>query len=372
MAEDYYETLGVDRDASQDEIKKAFYKKARKVHPDVNDSPDAEEEFKKLNEAYAVLSDEEKRAQYDRFGSVDGQPAYSGNVDFSDIFGGSGFSSIFDSIFGTGAAGGPQARTSGRNMAIGLHLTLEEVATGVTKEVAYERLAPCDECHGSGINPGGYVETCSTCNGRGVVFTTQRTMLGSMQTQTTCPDCGGLGQMVRNPCPECDGDGRVPQRETVSVNVPKGIRDGQQVRISNMGEAGIRGDHCGDLLVKIYVDENDYFQREGDDLHTRINITMFQAALGATIEIEGIMPDEEVSIEVEPGTQNDDVIRVKEKGLPRYESELRGDLYAHVWVDIPKKLDKGERVALEKAADAFGEDYNVEKGPFSRIKDKLS
>ena len=371
MAEDYYELLGVDRDATQDEIKKAFYKKARKVHPDVNDSPDAEEEFKKLNEAYAVLSDDEKRAQYDRFGSVDGQQAYSGNVDFSDLWG-SGFGSIFDSIFGTGAAGGAQARTSGRNMAIGLHISLEEVATGVSKQVSYDRLAPCNECNGTGISAGGYVETCSTCNGRGVVVTTQRTMLGSMQTQNVCPDCGGMGQVVRKPCPACDGDGRVPQKEQVSVRVPKGIRDGQQVRISNMGEAGIRGDHCGDLMVKVYVDENDYFQREGDDLHTRVNITMFQAALGGSIEIEGILPDEEVEIEIEPGTQNDDVVRVREKGLPRYESEARGDLYAHVWVEIPRKLDKGERAALEKAADVFGEDYNVEKGPFSRLRDKLT
>ncbi len=378
MAADYYELLGVDKDASQSDIKKAFYRKARKVHPDVNDSPDAEEEFKKLNEAYAVLSDEKKRAQYDRFGTVDGPGGFGGGagVDFSDIFGGGfgGMGDIFDTIFGGGMGGGAgaRARTAGRNMAIGLHLTLEEVATGVTKEVSYERLAPCETCGGSGTAEGGQVETCDRCGGRGVVVTVQRTMLGAMQTQSTCPDCGGVGKKVTNPCPECDGEGRSPQREQVTVEVPKGIREGQQVKISGKGEAGVRGDSTGDLIVKVHVDDNDFFQRDGDNLHTRVNISMFQAALGATVEIEGIMPDEDVEIKIPAGTQNEDVIRVKNMGMPRYNSDARGDMYAHIWVDVPKKLSKEERSALERAADVFGEDYDGEKGRFQKIKDALS
>ncbi len=376
MAADYYQILGVEKDASQSDIKKAFYRKARKVHPDVNDSPDAEEEFKKLNEAFAVLSVVKKRAQYDRFGTVDGPGGFGGGagVDFSDIFGGGfgGMGDIFDTIFGGGAAGGGRVRTAGRNMAIGLHLTLEEVATGVTKEVSYERLAPCETCGGSGAAEGGKVETCGNCGGRGVVVTVQRTMLGAMQTQRPCPECGGLGQVVSNPCPECDGEGRSPQREQVTVEVPKGIREGQQVKISNKGEAGVRGDSTGDLIVKVHVDENDFFQRDGDNLHTRVNVSMFQAALGATVEIEGIMPDEQIEVKIPAGTQNEDVVRVKNSGMPRYNSDNRADLYAHIWVDVPKKLSKDERTALEYAADAFGEVYDDEKGRFQKIKDALS
>ncbi len=376
MAADYYQILGVEKDATQSEIKKAFYRKARKVHPDVNDSPDAEAEFKKLNEAYAVLSDDQKRAQYDRYGTVDGPGGFGGaaGVDFSDIFGGGfgGMGDIFDTIFGGGSAGGGRARTAGRNMAIGLHLTLEEVATGVTKEVSYERLAPCQTCGGKGTAEGGKVETCSKCGGRGVVVTVQRTMLGAMQTQSPCPDCGGLGQTVSNPCPECDGEGRSPEREQVSVDVPKGIREGQQVKISNKGEAGVRGDTEGDLIVKIHIDENEFFQRDGDNLHTRVNISMFQAALGTTAQIEGIMPDENVDIKIPAGTQNEDVVRVKNAGLPRYNTDNRGDLYAHIWVDVPKKLTKNERTALEQVADIFGESYDDEKGRFQKFKDALS
>ncbi len=376
MAADYYQILGVEKNATQSEIKKAFYRKARKVHPDVNDSPDAEAEFKKLNEAYAVLSDDKKRAQYDRYGTVDGPGGFGGGagVDFSDIFGGGfgGMGDIFDTIFGGGAAGGGRARTAGRNMAIGLHLTLEEVATGVTKEVSYERLAPCQTCGGKGTAEGGKVETCSKCGGRGVVVTVQRTMLGAMQTQSPCPDCGGLGQTVSNPCPECDGEGRSPEREQVTVDVPKGIREGQQVKVPNKGEAGVRGDTEGDLIVKIHIKENEFFQRDGDNLHTRVNISMFQAALGTTAQIEGIMPDENVDIKIPAGTQNEDVIRVKNAGLPRFNTDNRGDLYAHVWVDVPKKLTKDERTALEQVADIFGEEYDDEKGRFQKFKDALS
>jgi molecular chaperone DnaJ len=373
LAKDYYEIIGVDRNATQDEIKKAFYKKARKVHPDVSDDPDAEAKFKELNEAYDVLSDEKKRAQYDRFGTVDG--SMGGFTDFSDIFGGGfgGMGDIFDTIFGGGMGGSAtRVRTAGRNMKIGLAVSLEEVATGTTKEIGYERMAPCETCGGSGAAEGGKVVTCSTCGGRGVVTSTQRTMLGTVSTQTPCPDCHGVGKRVDKPCPDCGGEGRARKKEKVKVEIPKGARDGQQITIEGYGEAGINGDVSGNLIVVIQTKENDYFQRDGDNLHTRINIDMLQAALGATISIEGIVPDENVDVEVHPGTQNDDIIRVKGKGLPRYGSDNRGDLYAHIWVDIPKHLNKEEREALENAADVMEIDYDEDKSTFQRIKDKLS
>ena len=373
MAADYYELLGVARDASQDEIKKAFYKKARKVHPDVNDSPDAEEEFKKLNEAYAILSDEQKRSQYDRFGTVDGAGfGGTGYADFSDFFSGFGMSDIFDTFFGGGQGGGARMRTAGRNMAIGLQLTLEEIATGVSKEVTYERLAPCETCGGSGAAEDGHLVTCGTCHGSGVVTNMQRTILGTVQTQTTCPDCGGVGTTIDKPCPDCEGEGRAPKKEKVTIEVPKGIREGQQINLEDFGEAGLHGDISGDLLVRIHVKEHELFQRDGDNLHTRIEVSMLQAALGATIAIDGIMPDERIDVRIPAGTQNESVIRVKSCGMPRFRSDVRGDLYAHVWVNVPERLSKEQREALENAARVFGEEFDEERGVFQKVKDAFS
>ena len=363
---DYYELLGVDRNATADEIKKAFYKKARTVHPDVSDDPDAEEKFKELNEAYAVLSDDKKRAQYDRFGTVDG-PGFGGGgyTDFSDIFSGFGMSDIFDSFFGGGAGGGgARIRTEGRDMKVGLRLTLEEIATGVSKDISYERLAPCESCAGSGVDEGGKFDTCATCGGRGVVTSVQRTILGTMQSQSTCPDCGGRGQKIDKPCPDCHGEGRARKKETVKVEVPKGIREGQQIRLAGYGEAGLNNAAPGALLVSVQILDNEFFQRDGDNLHTRITVSMLQAALGATFYIDGIMPDEEVEIPVPGGTQNEEVLRVKDKGMPRFKSDSRGDLFVHVWVEIPTKLSKEEREVLEKAAEVFGEEVDEKKKGF--------
>lgn len=373
MSTDYYELLGVARDASPDDIKKAFYKKARKVHPDVNDSPDAEEKFKELNEAYAVLSDDQKRAHYDRFGTVDGAGfGGAGYADFSDIFSGFGMSDIFETFFGGGQGGGARMRTAGRNMAISLQLTLEEVATGVRKEITYERLAPCETCGGTGAAEGGQAVTCGTCHGSGVVTNMQRTILGTVQTQTPCPDCGGMGMRIDKPCPDCDGKGRTLKKETVTIEVPKGIREGQQVNLEDYGEAGMNGDISGDLLVKILIRENEYFQRDGDNLHTRIEISMLQAALGATVFVDGIMPDESVEVQIPAGTQNESVVRVKGFGMPRLRSDARGDLFAHVWVSIPDKLAKEEREVLEEAARVFGVDFDDERGVFQKVKDVLT
>lgn len=378
MAKDLYEVLGVSRTATDDEIKKAFRKQARKLHPDVNKSPNAEEEFKELNEAYDVLSDPNKRAYYDRTGTTPGaaggsSPYGTGYVDFEDIFGGGfgGMGDIFSSFF-SGMGGGATARREGRDMGVGLRLTLEEVATGAKKEIVYDRLAPCPDCHGTGLGEGGREVTCPDCNGSGRVYSVQRTFLGDMRTTSTCGRCGGTGHTIENPCPECDGQGRVPDRQRVTVEVPAGIRDSQQLRITGFGEAGLRGATSGNLIVTCRIQPHDFFEREGDSLHAMAKVAMTQAALGAEIEIEGIMPDEAVSVRIPEGCQNDQVIRVKGKGMPKFRSDIRGDLYVHVDVMIPKKLTKTQRELLEKLADDMGEEYAQNRSPLERLRDAFN
>ena len=362
MAKDLYEVLGVPRDATEDDIKKAFRKQARKLHPDVNKSPNAEEEFKELNEAYDVLSDPQKRSAYDRFGTIPGaagggNPYGGGYVDFDDIFGGGfgGMGDIFSSFF-SGMGGSSQARREGRDMGVGLRLTLEEVATGVKKEIVYDRLAPCQDCNGTGLGEGGKEVSCPECGGSGRVVSVQRTFLGDM----------------RNPCPECEGQGRVPDRQSVTVEVPAGIRDSQQLRVTGFGEAGLRGAAAGNLIVTCRIQPHDFFEREGDNLHARANISMVQAALGAEIEVDGIMPDEKVGVRIPEGCQNDQVIRVRGKGMPKFRSDLRGDLFVHASVIIPKKLTKSQREMLEKLASDMGEDYANARSPLEKLRDAFN
>lgn len=373
MAKDLYEVLGVSRDASEDEIKKAFRHKARELHPDINKAPDAEDRFKELNEAYDVLSDANKRAQYDRFGTVPGAadsgPYGGGYVDFADLFGGGfgGMGDIFSTFFG--GAGARAVRKEGRDMGIGLRLTLEEVASGVKKEIVYDRLAPCPDCGGSGLGEGGEEITCPECDGKGRVVTVQHTFLGDMQSATTCPKCQGMGTIIENPCPECEGQGRVPDRQRVSVEVPAGVRDGQQLRVGGFGEAGMQGAEAGDLIVTVRVVPNDLYERDGDDLHVRVTLPMVQAALGAQIKVDGILEDEVVSVRVPEGTQNGQILRVKGYGMPRLRRDSRGDLLIHVTVDIPKKLSKRERELLEQLAEEMGTDFNEPRSPLQKIKD---
>lgn len=378
MAKDLYEVLGVSRDATDDEIKKAFRKQARKLHPDVNKSPNAEEEFKELNEAYDVLSDPNKRAYYDRTGSTPGaagggSPYGGGYVDFEDIFGGGfgGMGDIFSSFF-SGMGGGATTRREGRDMGVGLRLKLEEVAVGAKKEIVYDRLAPCQDCSGTGLGPGGHEATCPECNGTGRVYTVQHTFLGDMRTTSTCSRCGGTGQTIENACPECEGQGRVPDRQRVTVEVPAGIRDAQQLRVTGFGEAGLRGAASGNLIVTCRIEPHEFFEREGDHLHAVTKVSMVQAALGAEIEIDGIMPDEKVNVRIPEGCQNDQVIRVKGKGMPKFRSDLRGDLYVHVGVVIPKKLTKSQRDLLEKLAKDLGDSYTESRSPLEKLRDAFN
>lgn len=354
---DYYEVLGVERDADAKTIKRAFLKKARSLHPDVNKEAGAEEAFKEVNEAYSVLSDDRKRANYDRYGTPDGPGGFGSDyVDMSDIFGGSGFgfSDIFDSFFGGAAAGaGRAARTRGRDMGITLRITLEEAAAGCTKTVAYDRLAPCDDCGGSGTAEGGHEQTCTRCGGTGRVVEVQRTIFGSMQTQSTCPDCGGTGHVIDKPCETCGGQGRTPSRETVEVQIPAGVHSGQTLTVEGKGEAGVRGDRGGDLVVRIDINAHETFQRQGDDLFCQVTVDSFAAMLGASVELDGILEGERVRVEVPAGCQYGQQVKVEGHGMPRLGSDARGNLYAVMEVLTPTDLSPERMQALR---DLLGDD----------------
>ena len=367
-----YELLGVEKTATADEIKKAFRHKARELHPDVNKAHDAEDRFKEVNAAYDVLSDPDKREQYDRFGSVGGPAGGAGYGDFNDLFGGGAaglnMEDLFSAFFG-GVRGGRSARLEGRDMAMQLVVTLAEAATGVEKEIVLDRLATCDVCGGTGSADGSGTTTCPDCGGSGQRVAQRKTFLGTIQTAVPCERCGATGHIVENPCEECEGSGRVPDRQHVTVNVPAGIRDGQQIRLRGLGEAGIRGAAAGDLIVTARVSGDEYLHREGDDLHCRVSVTMAQAALGADLTVHGVTED--VEVHVPAGSQHGDTIRTKGFGMPRLSSMHRGDLYVHVAVDIPTKLTKRQRELLEEFAKESGESTAEHKSTVQKLKDWL-
>ena len=373
--QDYYAALGVEKNANADEIKKAFRRKARECHPDVNSAPDAEERFKEINAAYDVLSDPDKRDQYDRFGSVGRGGAGGGYqyADFGDLFGGGaggfGMEDLFSAFFGGVAGSRGGVRLEGRDMAMQIVITLAEAATGVEKDIVLDRLATCDVCGGTGSVGESKVATCPDCGGRGQRVTQRKTFLGTMQTVVPCERCGASGHIIESPCEECEGSGRVPDRQHVTVNIPAGIRDGQQVRLRGLGEAGIRGAAAGDLLVTVRIAPDEYLHREGDDLHCRATVSITQAALGATIAVAGVLEDSQV--DVPAGTQHGDTVRVRGMGMPRPNGNGRGDLIVHVAVTVPKKLSKKQRELLEQLAGEFGDAHAEHKSPVQKLKDWL-
>lgn len=365
---DYYDILGVTRDAAESDIKKAFRRKARETHPDVNAADDAEEQFKLINEAYDVLSDPQKRQMFDQYGTADPRAAGMGAQDIGDIFSGFGMDDLFSAFFGGGVGGQRRPRTEGRDMGAAVTITLEDAALGIEKEIALNRLVPCDECAATGSADDSGSATCSECQGAGQKRTYRKTFLGTVQTMAPCDKCGGSGSVIENPCAECDGQGRVPDREHVTIDVPAGIHDGQQIRVPGRGEAGVRGAVSGDLIVTVRVAEHEYIHREGDDLHCRATLSIAQAALGAELTVNGITDDHEVS--VPPGSQHGETVRLRGQGMPRVRRAGRGDLIVHLGVEVPRKLDKRQKELLAELGESLGDPER--KSTLEKLKDWLA
>jgi molecular chaperone DnaJ len=350
MSKDLYGILGVSRQASADEIKSAYRKLARQCHPDVNpNNPEAEEKFKEISGAYAILSDPEKKAQYDQFGVTDDQqgPFYQG--------GAGGFGDLFDMFFGQ-ASGGPRRRSSrqdGGDLEAHIELDLAEVITGTERDLSFQKMAGCQNCRGTGVEGGGKPETCPQCNGQGVVGRVQNTFLGQVRTQTTCNRCNGTGEVTSNPCKTCRGRKLVATPSSVKVKVPPGVESGAMVHMPGHGHEGIGGGRPGDLYVGLNVKPDERFERDGQHLHTEVELTFSQAALGDQITVDGV--DDSYDLDVPPGSQPADVLAVRNAGLPPLHGGKRGDLYVHVNVIVPKRLNDAQRQAILDLAEAGGE-----------------
>lgn len=350
---DYYAILGVERDATAEEIKKAFRLKARECHPDVCATEDGEERFKEVNEAYEVLSDPNKRDVYDRFGTADPRASQYGGFDgvpYEDIFG-MGMEDVFSMFFGTSTRSARRVRREGRDLSAQVVITLEEAAAGAEKELDLTRVATCEKCDGKGGDEVS-VTACPDCQGTGQRTVVRQTFLGQMRTVAPCDACGQTGEAVSNGCDVCGGTGRAPKRERVGISVPAGIQDGASIRIPGAGEAGIRGSQGGDLIVGVRVAPHERVFREGDDLHVQVRIPLTTAALGGTVRFHGLVFEEEAKVAA--GTQPGDFIRIKGRGMPKARGNGAGDLIAHVAVDVPKKLSKAEKQLLEKLDEKLG------------------
>jgi molecular chaperone DnaJ len=362
---DHYSTLGVARDASPDEIKKAYRRLARELHPDANrEDPEAEERFKEVSRAYEALSDPHKRQRYDTFGD---ERAGGGNV--SDF---GGISDLFSTFFGGGFGGGGPRRGPGRGSDIlaEVELTLEEAATGAEREVEVTTLAECHDCHGSGAAPGTFPVRCTECGGTGELREVRRTMLGNMITATTCPRCRGAGEEIVDRCKNCEGSGRIQVTDSLTVQIPPGVDDGAQLRVSGRGEAGVRGGGSGDLYVAIRVAEHDVFRRAGADLGCEVEVPMTVAALGGEIDIPTLDGPERV--EIEPGTQAGEVIRLKGRGMPRLQARGRGEIVAMLRVLTPTELSEEQDELLRRFAELRSEATGNKGSMFDRIKEAFS
>lgn len=346
---DYYQTLGIAKGASDDEIKKAYRKLAMKYHPDRNpDNKEAEEKFKEIQKAYDILSDKEKRARYDQFGHAGVDPNMGGGAGgfggFSGGFSGQGFDfgDIFSQMFGGAASGGRQQNFRGDDLRYDLEISLEEAASGVEKTISVAAHEECDICHGSGAKPGTSATTCHTCGGSGVVHVRQ----AIFQLQQTCPTCHGTGKEIKEPCVKCHGAGVVKSRKTLKVNIPAGIDDGQQIRLSGEGEPGTHGAPSGDLYVVVHVRQHDIFQRDGLDLHCELPISFTTAALGGEVEVPTLFG--RVKLQIPKETQTGRRMRVKGKGMKSLRSSAVGDLYCHVIVETPVNLTDRQKELLEE------------------------
>jgi molecular chaperone DnaJ len=371
MAEkkDYYEVLGVSKTASKDEIKDAYRKLALQYHPDRNKAPDAEEKFKQISEAYAVLSDDDKRAQYDQLGHAGFDQRYTPE----DIFRGADFDSIFRDLgFGFnlgdmfniffGGRGFRERTTRGRDLAYSLEITLEEAANGAEKEIEIERTEKCDVCMGSGAAPNTSPRKCPRCNGGGRIQSTTRNAFGTFVQVTTCPTCKGKGTIIDTPCPKCRGSGLSEKERKITVKIPPGIDEDYQLRLSGEGELGPGSGSPGDLYVVIHIAPHPYFKRDEDDLIYNLSIGFPQAALGSEVTIPTL--EGNTKLKIQPGTQPGDVIRLKGKGMPRFRRYGRGDMQVIVNIEVPKKLTSQQKDLLEQLAKEFDEGVNQKSHRF--------
>ena len=370
---DYYEILGVARGASTDEIKSAFRQLARKYHPDVNKAADAEERFKEINEAYAVLSDQEKRAAYDRFGHAGvngmggaGAPDFT-NVDFSDI------SDIFGEFFGFGGSNRRRSRNNprrGGDVNLTVTLTFEEAVFGIDKEIEFARDEICTTCRGTGAEPGTSPVRCHTCEGRGEVRQVRQTFLGSMVQVTTCPTCNGQGEVITTPCPNCRGRGLERRQIRKTISVPGGVDNGTQIRLAGEGQPGMFGGPNGNVYVEVQVRPHKFFRRKGNDILLDLNINVAQAALGADIEVPTL--EGPMQLTVPAGTQPGRIFTLKGKGVPFLRSSGRGDEHVVVNVEVPQRLSAEQRQLFEQLAHTLGSEVRPQERSFlDKLKEVL-
>lgn len=371
---EYYDRLGVSKDASQDEIKRAYRKMSKKYHPDINKEPGAEEKYKEVQEAYETLSDDQKRAAYDQYGPDGANAGFGGQGGFGGFDGGAGFGGfedIFSSFFGGGAARNPNAPRQGDDLQYRVNLSFEEAVFGAEKEVHYNREATCKTCSGSGAKPGTSPVTCGRCHGQGVINVDTQTPLGVMRRQVTCDVCHGTGQEIEDPCQTCHGTGHEKQSHKVSVKIPAGVETGQQIRLAGQGEAGFNGGPYGDLFVIINVNPSDKFTRDGSTIYYTLNISFVQAALGDTVEVPTVHGNVEMTIPA--GTQTGKTFRLKGKGAPRLRGGSQGDQHVTVKIVTPTKLNDAQKEALLAFAKASGDEKIApqKKGFFNKVKDAL-
>ena len=373
---DYYEVLGVSKGASEDEIKKAYKKLARKYHPDMNPGDkEAEEKFKEVNEANEVLSDPDKKARYDQFGFAGVDPSYGAGAggpgwgdgaagfDFGDL--GDIFGSFFGGGFGGAQRRNPNAPQRGESIRAAVTVTFTEAAFGCEKEITVERSEQCPTCKGNGCAAGTTPEVCPTCHGSGSVQTRRQTPMGVFASTSPCSKCGGTGRIIHQPCPDCHGQGRIRKRRSIKVNIPAGIDDGQTISLRGQGHAGKNGGPSGDLLITVMVQPHEIFRREGTSVFCEAPITYAQAVLGGTLEIPTI--DGKVKYDIPEGTQTGSVFRLRGKGIPALNGRGRGDQYVTVNIETPKNLNKEQKEALKKFSDLLGEsNYEKRKSFFGK------